>query len=89
MQTIKITLPVPTTNGDKLISKTLVVDESIGLKAGRDIYATARGTAKSIARKLNPFPWVWVNLLVDDKFYHMYLDNHVWVVESKNLSEGF
>jgi hypothetical protein len=83
MQKIKISLPIPTSKGSEMRTLELSVNENIGLNAGKDIYATARGTAKTLARKYNPFPWVWVNLWVDDKFYHMYIDNHTWVVESK------
>ena len=86
MQTIKVTFPVPGVNGSHDITRTFQVDESIGLKAGRDIYATARGTAISFAKKFNPFAWIWVNLVIDDTvFYHMYWDStsKTWIKDNK------
>jgi hypothetical protein len=64
MQKIRVLIPKPE-NG--YFEETLNVDENIGLKAGLDIYATARGTAKTLARRINPFDWVWINLTINDK----------------------
>ncbi len=80
--TQKIKVTIPRVSGMKNFVGEWNINENIGLSAGRDVYATARGTAKSLARKINPFSWVWVNLVIDDHiFYHMCIENGAWVVE--------
>jgi hypothetical protein len=73
MQTITVTAPVP--GKDDYFTRTFAVDETIGTKAGRDIYATARGTTKTMLRKINPFAWAWVNLTIEGApiWYHIYV----------------
>ena len=82
MQKIKFSYEIPGANGSKTITQVATVDEQIGLVAGRDIYATARGTAKKIARFHNPFPWLRVRLEVDDYHVEMSIKNGAWVTEA-------
>ena len=82
MQKIKFSYEVPGSNGSKSVTQVATVDEQIGLIAGRDIYATARGTAKRIARHHNPFAWLRVRLEVDDYHVEMSIKDGAWVVEA-------
>jgi len=78
MQKIRITFP---TVSSGVITRVFEVDESIGLNAGRDLYATARGTAKKIAKSINPCRWVWVQLSVDEYKVRMSIENGKWTTE--------
>lgn len=50
MQTVNYTINHLTGKGWSDMTGTITVDETIGLNAGRDEYATARGTVKKIIR---------------------------------------
>ena len=66
MQKVKIEFP----NVDgKIIKQEFEADEYIGMRVGRGIYATARVTAKKIAKANNPLHWVWVRVNVNDGEY--------------------
>jgi hypothetical protein len=41
---------------DKFNTQKSTVNEQIGIAAGSDVYATARGTAKKMIRALNSLP---------------------------------
>ena len=79
MQKITFSYEIPGSNGSKTVTQSAVVDETIGIRAGRDIYATARGTAKKIARENNPFAWLTIFLTVGDYQAEMRIDNGAWV----------
>lgn len=51
MQTVEMTINHLTGKGWKDTNLTFSVDETIGTQAGRDVYATARGTAIKFMRK--------------------------------------
>lgn len=77
MQTVKFTINHLTGKGWKDSSGTITVDETIGTKTGRDEFATARGTIKTIIRnKTICHPGTRARLVIDDKkVINIWLEN--------------
>ena len=75
MQTVKYTIKHLTGTGWRDWRGTITVDETIGLRAGRDEYATARGTVKRLMRKTLMHPATRATLVVGDKLIEIWLDN--------------
>lgn len=68
MQTVKYFITHLTNSGWKPLTGEVVVDEKIGLNAGRDEFATARGTIKKAIREhLFLYHGTKATLLVNDE----------------------
>jgi hypothetical protein len=77
MQTVNFDIKHLTGKGWQYWSGTITVDETIGIKAGRDEYATARGTVKQLMRERTIMhPATRATLVVGDKFIEIWLENH-------------
>lgn len=78
MQKIEFTINHLTGRGWSDTTGTVTVDETIGLKAGRDEYATARGTVKN---------WAKSNLVLMNNT-RITIKHGGAVVSRMNLSQG-
>lgn len=82
MQTVNFNINHLTGKGWQDWSGTITVDETIGLKAGRDEYATARGTIKKFIREHTLcHPATRATMTIGDKFIIIRLENGKFVHE--------
>lgn len=75
MQTVKYTIKHLTGAGWRDWTGEITVDETIGTAAGRDVYATARGTIKKMMRKTVMQPATRARLIIGDKVINIWIDN--------------
>ena len=65
MQTVQYTIKHLTGAGWRESTGVITVDETIGTRAGRDEYATARGTIKKLMRRMVFHPATRARLIVN------------------------